>query len=140
MAVGNFLPSSRKAPNIALVASHLARWTGGNDFLRICAAGLWQKQHNTAFKFAVFIPDELRLQTLRRHLAPWRRWARDLISLQGPRFAIHSKSQVEQVMDAVNSFGGELETVIYRDRRDSYKNLLRCLLEQNVDVMLPIQF
>jgi hypothetical protein len=76
MAVGNALHSSRKAPNIALVAPHWARSPGSNEFLRICAAGLWQKQHNAALKFSVFVPDGSRFQTLRRHLAPWKRGLR----------------------------------------------------------------
>jgi len=115
---------------IALLAGPLASWGGGNDFLRLCAGGLWQKQRASLLTFSLLLAEENLVETLRRCLSPWKRMARQLVSLERPRFTKHPFLRPEQSLDSIDSFGGELHTILYR-------NLVQVLERQNYGVILP---
>jgi glycosyltransferase involved in cell wall biosynthesis len=139
MADCGMIASARRPLNIALLGSHLAGWTGGNDFLRLCAGGLWQKRDSSSIRFSVLLPEDYLLQSIRQRLSPLKQAARQLTRLQWPRLSYQPKIRLRQVVDSVDSFGGEIRTVTYRDPRGSYQNLARVLTEHHFDVMFPVQ-
>jgi len=131
------IPAALPALKIALLADHLTRWGGGADFLRLCAGGLWQKQKDSALTFSMLLPAESPIGTLRRHLSPWKRMAVQLLKLERPRFTEYSYLRREQSLDSVNSFGGELHTIVYREQERSHESLLHILEQRGYDALLP---
>jgi glycosyltransferase involved in cell wall biosynthesis len=123
-------PSVLPSLKIALLAGPLASWGGGNDFLRLCAGGLWQKQRASLLTFSLLLAEENPFENLRRCLSPWKRMARQLVRLERPRFTKHSSLGPEQSLDSIDSFGGELHTILYR-------NLVQVLERQKYGVILP---
>jgi glycosyltransferase involved in cell wall biosynthesis len=130
-------PSRPAALKVALVAGPLAHWGGGNDFLRLCAGGLWQQQTNSLVTFSVLLAGENPAQTIRRHLLPWKRMAMQVMKLERPRFSRHLSMRPEQSLDSIDSFGGELHTIVYRDRGYSNGGLIKILKRQGYDAAVP---
>src|SRR6266478_3607543 len=128
---------SRPSLKVALLGSHLAHWAGGNDFLRLCAGGLWQKQLSSQATFSLFLADATPIEVVRRHLGPWKQLAGRLLKFEKPRLIRRPPVRIEQVIDAVRSFGGKLHSTGYRDRRGTYGGLIRILEQQSYDAVLP---
>jgi glycosyltransferase involved in cell wall biosynthesis len=131
---------ARRSLKVALVADHLALWGGGRDFLRLCAGGLWQKQRSLFVTFSLLVSDETPMNTLRRHLGPWKRAAGMLLRLERPNLIKWPRMRPEYVIDAVSSFGGDLHATCYRDRKHSYATLIKVLYREGYDVVLPFLF
>jgi glycosyltransferase involved in cell wall biosynthesis len=134
--VRNGYPSGIR--NVALVGGDQARWSGGNDFLRLLAGGLWQISGNSQVRFSLLLTEDTKLEAIRRRLYPWKRATVDLLRLQKPAFPRSPSLQRKQVIDAVGCFGGALNTIVYRERRDSFERLNQILARHNFDVALPI--
>ena len=128
--------------NLALLASDLAAWSGGNDLLRICAAGMWQKQRDFPIKFSLLLTEDSWMKAFRKRLSPWKRATVNLLHLRRPGLfgAGTSRLRRAQIIDAVSSFGGELNAIGFRERENSSKNLNRLLTSHSFDVVLPICF
>ena len=128
---------SHPSLKVALLGSHLAHWAGGNDFLRLCAGGLWQKQLSLQATFSLFLADETSVETIRRHLGPWKHLAGRLLKFEKPRLIKRPPLRIEQVIDSVSSFGGRLHATGYRNQGGSYRGLIRILEQQSYDAILP---
>ena len=129
---------SRPSLKVALLGSHLAHWAGGNDFLRLCAGGLWRKQLSLQVTFSLFLAGETSIEAIRRHLGPWKHLAGRLLKFEQPRLIQRPPLRIEQVIDAVSSFGGKLHTIGYRNRSSgSYRSLIRILEQRSYDAILP---
>ncbi len=128
--------------NLALLASDLAAWSGGNDLLRICAAGMWQKQRDFPIKFSLLLTEDSWMKAFRKRLSPWKRATVNLLHLRRPGLfgAGTSRLRRAQIIDAVSSFGGELNAIGFRERENSSENLNRLLTSHSFDVVLPICF
>src|SRR5258708_36462445 len=88
---------SHPSLKVALLGSHLAHWAGGNDFLRLCAGGLWQKQLSLQVTFSLFLAGETSIEAIRRPLGPRKHLAGRLLKFEKPRLIKRPPLPNEQV-------------------------------------------
>lgn len=77
------------------------------------------------------------MTTMRRHLSPWKRMAMQLMKLEKPRFTGYSRMRPEQSLDSINSFGGKLHTIVYREHGRTYDGLIKILERRGYDATMP---
>jgi glycosyltransferase involved in cell wall biosynthesis len=119
------------------VAGSLAQWGGGNDFLRLCAAALWQKQKSLPISFSLLLGDERAPQSLRRYLSPFKRMAAQWMKGEPLRYTRYPFVRPAQSLESINTFGGDLDTIMYADRWPSSRRLIEILKQGGYHAVAP---
>jgi glycosyltransferase involved in cell wall biosynthesis len=127
----------QRSLKIALVAGSLAQWGGGNDFLRLCAAALWQKQKSLPITFSLLLADERPPNSLRRYLSPWKRMLAQWRQGEAVHYTRYPFVRPAQSLESIKSFGGELDTITYADRWPSNGRLIKILKRGGYDAVAP---